>query len=564
MAEEDGLRVQAAGEPASSPVPAPAGDFMAMEGDAGGGGSGGGSHSTTNEQVEGVNEGDVVKTDGKYLYALSHNMLRIIEANGANMNIVGRVALEDMWGAEFYLMGDKIAIIGQKHMSYDMPGLARDLMWHGGRSCTVLLVYDITDRTSPVETRRVEIDGFSVSTRVIGDVVYLVTNKYVWVPFEYADSELILPCVADTAAGGALEPLDLDRVFYLPGVEDSSYLIISAVNVNSGEAVETTAYLGAGNQIYMSRDNLYVTKTRWEETRSVVGADGPVVDTGRWSGRQFTDILRFAIDGTNIAYAGMGTVSGMPINQYSMDEYKGYFRIATTDWEVGTLVTVLGGDMKIAGQTGYMAPGEWMHSMRFMGDIGYVVTFEMVDPLFTIDLKDPYNPRVLGELKIPGFSQYLHPVGDGLLMGIGRDTQEMFVRDRDTGVETVVGFRDMGLKVSLFDVSDLYDPKEVSVLLLGEGWAEVAHNPRALMCDPGRGLYGFVMESWGNRHNVSALLIRVDGRTLSIGADLDVGNNVYSWNSRLCFIGDTLYLVHEQGIRAYDYNTFRLLETLTF
>jgi uncharacterized secreted protein with C-terminal beta-propeller domain len=402
-------------------------------------------------------------------------------------------------------------------------------------------------------------------------VVYLVTTKHVWVPYEQADSALILPCVVDTAAGGGLEPFSLDRVFYLPGTNDAGYLIIGAVDVSSDAAIEPTAYLGAGSTIYMSRNNLYITKTRWENNPAN-GANGDAMEWewGWRGGRQVTDIYRFSINGTNAAYSGMGAVSGMPINQYSMDEYNGYFRIATTDWEVGTLVTVLDKDMKMAGQTEYLAPGEWMHSMRFMGDMGYVVTFEMVDPLFTIDLKDPYNPKVLGELKIPGFSQYLHPVGDGLLMGIGRDTQEIYTRDHN-GVETVVGFHDTGLKVSLFDVSDPYDPLEVSVLRLGQGWTEIAHNPRALMCDPSKNLYGFTFENWGDENNgwrqdFSALLIHVDAaaKTLSVAADLDTGDKFTTWNSRLCFIGGTLYLVHEQGLRAYDYNSFVLAGTLAF
>ncbi|MDR0324543.1 MAG: beta-propeller domain-containing protein [Oscillospiraceae bacterium] len=515
------------------------------------------SHSETNEQVAGVNEGDVVKTDGKYIYALSGNELRITEANGAEMRAVSRIEFQDIWGAEFYLIGDKLAVIGQEHIPMDiMPvtskvdGEAPDIAWwYPSRSATVLLVYDIADRANPYETRRVSMEGWNVSTRVIGDTVYLVTNKHVWVPYDNADSEIILPCARDTAEGEAFEPLGLDRIFYVPGTDDSSYLLVGAVNINSDELFQPTAYLGAGSMVYMSRGALYVTKMRWVEASD---------DTGRlvWGGRQMTDILRFAIDGTDVYYAGMGTVDGTPINQYSMDEYNGFFRIATTDWQKGTLVVVLDGNMNIAGRTEYLAPGEWMQSMRFMGDMGYVVTFENVDPLFTIDLKDPYNPKVLGELKIPGFSQYLHPVGGGLLMGIGRDTQELFTRDAN-GNETVVGFRDVGMKVSLFDVSNPYDPKEVDVLHLGEGWAEVSHNPRALMVDASRNLYGFTIDRWTqNRQGPSALILRVEGNRLSIAADLSMGEKFYTWNSRLLFIGDTLYLSHEQGIRAYDYYTF--------
>ena len=560
---DDGSDLARDSEPNPAPMPsapAPGAGEAAADSETGG------AHSSTNEQVAGVSEGDIVKTDGKYLYALSNNTLRIIDARGADMRLVSTIAFDDVWSAEFYLMGDYAAVVGQTYRAWDdiMPlpeGRAGDMWWGwGGRDGTVLLIYDVSDRANPVETRRVEMDGWRVSTRVVGDIVYLVTNKHVWAPYDSADSVVIRPCVVDTDASGELEPISLDRVFYLPDSDDASYLIVGAVDVRGG-AFEPEAFLGAGNQVYMSRDNLYVTKTHWEQAES---------DNWDWSGRQMTDILRFAVSGTDIAYAGMGTVNGTPINQYSMDEYNGFFRIATTDWQVGTLVTVLDGNMGIAGQTGYLSPGEWMQSMRFMGDMGYVVTFEMVDPLFTVDLSDPYNPRVMGELKIPGFSQYLHPVGNGLLLGIGRDTQELYTRDAD-GVETVVGFRDVGMKLSLFDVSNPYDPLEIDVLRLGEGWAEVSGNPRALMTDPSRGLYGFTLETWNNVFTVerynnhsAALLIRVENNRLSVAASLDVGQHFYTWNSRLCFIGDTLYLTHEQGVRAFDYNTFLPLGTLTF
>ncbi|MCL1820276.1 MAG: beta-propeller domain-containing protein [Oscillospiraceae bacterium] len=547
---------------AAAPVPsteaAIGGEMAAMDT---GAATAGGNHSATNEQVAGVNEGDIVKTDGKYIYTLSGDRLRIVRVEGSDMKEVAVITFENMWSAEFYLMGDKLAVVGQKYIPItplvvenETEKIVADVAYGYtmGRNCTVLAVYDITDRANPVESRRVEMDGYGISTRVIGDTVYLVTNKYVWAPYVRADSDVILPGFRDTETGGeAFEPFDLDRVYYVPDSRDSSYLIIGALDVNGNEPFEPTAYLGAGNQVYMSLNALYVGTTRWEEAKDGKG------------GSEKTDILRFTISEESVKYSGMGTVAGMPINQYSMDEFNGFFRVATTQWEKGTMVTVLDGGMKIAGQTDYLAPGEWMQSMRFMGNMGYVVTFENVDPLFTVDLTDPYNPKVLGELKIPGFSQYLHPVGNGLLLGIGRDTTELYTKDKN-GVETVVGFRDIGMKVSLFDVSDPYDPKEIDVLELGEGWAEVSHNPRALMSDPARGLYGFTTENWNEKnYGSSAVLIQVDGRRISVAANLNA-DGAYLYNSRLCYIGDTLYFVYNEGIRAYDYNTFRLIERLTF
>ena len=536
-----------------------------------------GGHSQTNEQVEGVSEGDVVKTDGRYIYAMAPygNTLRIIRANGASLEVVSTI-YTDVWGAEFYLIGeDRLVIVGNEYVpiqplpgvAFDEPSarIAPDYGWHSN-NFTVLAIYDISDRSAPFEARKISMEGWAVSTRVIGNVVYMVTNKHIWsIPFDQADSPIVMPYVRDTAEGEYMEPIGLDRIYYIPGTTDASYLLVGAVDVYSDDAFEPEAYLGAGSNLYMSMNAMYVSKERWEYIEQSDPAT-PTVD--RWApmGGMKTDILRFAISGTSVAYTGMGTVDGTPINQYSMDEYNGYFRIASADWERGTFVSVLrASDMQTVGRTEPLAPGEWMQSMRFMGNMGYIVTFLNVDPLFTVDLSDPYNPKMLGELKIPGFSQYLHPLGEGLLLGIGRDTQELYTRD-SRGVETVVGFRDSGMKLSVFDVSNPFDPLEIDVLLLGDGWAEVSHNPRALMFDSSRNLFGFTIESWDSRGNWTngASVFRVENGRLSLAATLTLDGYVGVYGSRLCYIGNTLYFVHEAGIDAYDYSTFAKLGSLRF
>jgi len=535
-------------------------------------------YSQTNEQVAGVSEGDIVKTDGRYLYTMSQhdNTLRIIRAEADELEVVSTISIEGVWGAEFYIIDDdRLAIIGGEHVTIQpLPGLddqpASRIMpdvygWYGN-SFTVLIIFDISDRDAPVELRRVSMEGWSISTRVIGGIVYLVTTKYVWgIPLDHADSPYILPYSRDTDGGGEYEPISFDRIHYVPGTNDTSYMLIGAIDVYDDAAFEPKAYLGAGSNLYMSRNAMYITQFRWEESHSTGNDD----TTDIWMpGRYKTDIMRFAVNGTDVTYTGKGSVDGSPINQYSMDEFNGFFRIATTDWTEGTYVTVLNtSDMQTVGRTEPLAPGEQMHSMRFMGDMGYVVTFLNVDPLFTIDLSDPYNPKMLGELKIPGFSQYLHPVGDGLLLGIGRDTQEIYVRD-ENGVETVIGFNDTGMRVTLFDVKNPFNPREIDVLTLGEGWTEVSHNPRAFMRDSIRNLYGFTTESWNSNGNgmneCSAVILRVENGRLTIAKTLRPDSYVQSYGSRLCFIGDTLYFVHNQGIIVYDYDSFERLGSISF
>ena len=576
--EAEGFDVAA---PMPSAVPSlntpAASDAQALEASADAGITGSGVvYSQTNEQVVGVSEGDIVKTDGQYIYAMSPygGTLRIIRADGSDMEIVSTITYNEIWNTEFYLIGaNRLAIVGQEYhpmtslpVPYDGADRAVPEVepyyydWYS-RDFTILLIYDISDRAEPTELRRVSMDGWTVSTRVIGDIVYLVTNKSMWsIPYDQADSPAILPYCRDTAAGDDFEPVAYDRIYYIPDTDDCSYMLIGAIDVYSDDPFEPAAYLGAGSNLYMSQNAMYVTKWRSMEIQSGPNSGGDV-----WfSWREMTDILRFAVDGTNVAYTGMGTVDGSPINQYSMDENNGYFRIATTDWNAGTYVTILdSSDMQTVGRTVPLAPGEQMRSMRFMGDIGYVVTFQNVDPLFTIDLSDPYYPRVLGELKIPGFSQYLHPIGDGLMLGIGRDTRELYTRESN-GVETVVGFRDVGMKASLFDVSNPADPKEIDVLTLGEGWAEVCDNPRALMVDRTRNLYGFIAETWNGRQSNNALVLSVENGRLSIAASLSALEYTNMYSSRLCFIKDTLYYARENGITAYNYNDFTKLGSITY
>ncbi|MCL2151459.1 MAG: beta-propeller domain-containing protein [Oscillospiraceae bacterium] len=537
-------------------------------------------YSKTNEQTKGVNEGDIVKTDGQYIYALSQdsNTLRIIKADGKKLEVVSTIQLTDLWGTEFYLIDDdRLAIIGCEYVPIEDicrdvdvddkpfdPDTMTDIAPYGWyqNNFTVLEIYDISIREAPELSRRVSMDGNSVSTRVIGSVVYLATNKQIWsIPYDEADSPAILPYYCDTLLEGNFEPINFDSIYYIPDSIDASYLLIGAIDVYSDAEFEPEAYLGASSNLYMSRSAMYVTQNRWEQSvrTAIPGRENDFIS-------EKTDILRFSVSGTDVTYAGMGTVDGSPINQYSMDEYDGYFRIATTSWEAGTFVTVLKtSTMRTVGRTEPLAPGERMQSARFNGDMGYVVTFQNMDPLFTIDLRDPNNPKVLGELKIPGFSQYLHMVGEGIVLGIGRDVQETYTRDAN-GAERVVGIRDVGIKASLFDVSNPFDPKEIDVLALGEGWAEVSSNPRALMCDSERGLYGFMVERWDNAGNwfCGAVVLRVEDGQLLIDATLKPNEYLSQNSSRLCFIGNTLYLVHGSGVIAYDYSSYARLASISF
>jgi len=231
-----------------------------------------------------------------------------------------------------------------------------------------------------------------------------------------------------------------------------------------------------------------------------------------------------------------------------MDEHNGVFRVATTVWDnerTNGVYALNVSNMSVIGKVEGLAAGEDIRAVRFMGDTAYMVTFFQIDPLFVIDMSNPSAPKVSGELKIPGFSSYLHPAGDGLLIGFGRDVDE----------ETE---RDIGLKISLFDVSNPRSPREVDTMSLPNSWAEATNNPRAMMVDKGRGAFGFVVSSGSG---VSFQVIAVqNGRLSSLASEaISIDPWFHSNGQRLCFSGNTLYFVCDVGIWAFSYVDFGYL-----
>ncbi|MDR0248673.1 MAG: beta-propeller domain-containing protein [Oscillospiraceae bacterium] len=538
------------------PVSAPAAGSEDMGGGSAKGGSGG--YSETNAQVDGVAEGDIVKTDGKYIYSLSWPggaQITIIEINGADMGVVSRVTLPDGVGSEIYVSGDWLVTSGNRWEYFDKSasgpaaGDAVDgLMWFPSRGFTEYRVYDISDRSAPKETRVFTVEGDPVATRMIGSTLYFVCRKYnYYIPFDDMAEGDLLPIYRDTAAGGGYKTVPAEDISYFPGGTDCSYLFVGAIDVASLSPVNMESVVGAGWQTYMSSDSLYVAGNKW---------DGE-------TNRSVTEIYRFAVSPEGVAFAAKGSVPGSLLNQYSMDEYRGVFRVATTDWADGTTHNAVyaldTGDMSVIGQTPGLAGGESIQSVRFMGDTAYVVTFLRVDPLFIIDMSDPRDIKVLSELKVPGFSTYLHPVGGGLLVGFGRDIAETYIKRG--GEEVFVGTADVGMKVSLFDVSDPYNPKEIDVLSLGKNtYAEAEHNPRALMVDAARGLFGFSLYDWSASSGGQTTWRVVAAR----GGKLAQLANVSAGDGRLLYAGDYLYFVKYDAVIAYSYVTFEKLGAVAF
>jgi inhibitor of cysteine peptidase len=391
--------------------------------------------SGTNIQVEGVDEADVVKTDGEYIYYAKGRQVIILKAYPAeDAGIVTKINMKD-YVSDIYISSDRLVIFtSAEYYYYYMRG---DSEQDGPQ--TTLTVYDITDRANPEKTRELGMDGDYFNSRLIGDYLYyIITN-----PAHIIEDEILLPGIRENATWSTIEPEQIWCPNNTRGY--MQYYTIASLDIQDPEAQLTTEtfLLDSGSTIYVSPTNLYLTSQGWSTE---------------------TTITKIGITDGAITFKANGTVPGYILNQFSMDEHNGYFRVATTDqnWRNGNSgnnVYVLDEDMETVGRLENLAPGEEIYSARFIGERCYLVTFKKVDPLFTIDLSDPKNPTVLGKLKIPGYSDYLHPYDENTLIGIGKETVE---------AEEGNFAWYQGVKISLFDVSDVANPREIAKIEIGD------------------------------------------------------------------------------------------------
>jgi inhibitor of cysteine peptidase len=551
-------------------------------------GAGSSDYSSTNVQVEGIDEADIVKTDGRYLYYAGSNAVRIIRADGPKLSEVSIIKLPDeKYVQEIYLDKDRLVLLGNRN-EYDkiryypmmdkpaepttqgssvreLPAnIAPDapVSDEGGaasmaevvepvvaeidariiypgyyKSFAFADIYDISDPANPALLKSHEMEGYYQSSRKSGDHLYLITNTG-WY------GGIVVPLMRDTVRGKEAVPVDLKDIMVMPEPASPGYIVLSAIDITDNSKTEVEAITAYGSTIYMNESALYLASGRYDGT---------------------TDITKFRIDGMNIGYAGSGRVKGSLLNQFSMDEFEGNLRVATTDWNEGNNLFVLDGSLNVIGSVTGLAKGETIYSVRFMGDKGYIVTFRTMDPLFVFDLSDPRAPKVTGELKMPGFSNYLHPVGDGLILGIGMETRELIERDA-AGNERPVGFRQGGLKISLFDVSDMGKPRELTNLVIGESgsYSEALYNHKAVMVDAASQQIVFDAyisrnKDWSD-YSQGALVISYKDNKVSQKGFLkyeqpEVYGKYIPYGRRAVYIGNTLYYIQDGIINAFDYNS---------
>lgn len=424
--------------------------FDAMSEDTNGGAPGV-DYSGTNVQVEGVDEADIVKTDGTFLYIVSDNMIYIVRAYPPEQSeVISSIEVEQTVTGIF--------INGGKLIIFETGGAVFRLYESYARSSsTRISIYDIAIPEVPVLECDLTVDGFYYSARMIGEYVYVIVNEPATLINE---TNANLPVIE---FNNRTEMIEASEIYYteFPDSYDFFTTIIALNILRSDEPPTIETYLlGAMSCIYVSTQNIYLTSPVYVST---IG----------------TNIHRIHIDEGRINYAANGIVPGFVLNQFSMDESEN-FRIATSDGAANN-VYILNKQLTILGRLEGLAPNEDIYSARFMGNRCYLVTFQKVDPLFVIDLSDASRPHVLGKLKIPGYSDYLHPYDETHLIGIGKETVEA-----ETGDFSWY----QGVKISIFDVSDVEHPKEITKFEIGDRGTDspVLRDHKAFLFDQSRNL----------------------------------------------------------------------------
>lgn len=415
-------------------------------------------YSTTNIQVAGVDEADIVKTDGKYIYLTSNATIYILDAYPPEeLKILSKLDF-NVTVAGIFVKDNKLVVFQDEASNQYFSEILRLDISSSYELKTSILIYDLSDRGNPVLERCVTVDGQYFSSRMIGDYVYAVIIE----PAQLInEDEVRLP---EIHIGNSTIKVDVSEIYHTESPNTYDFFTnIVAINIQDPEqklAIETFL-LGTTSCIYVSRENIYLTSPDYSSPSG-------------------TNIHRISIGKGEISYDGNGYVLGYVLNQFSMDEHHNYFRIATT-YNRANNIYILNQKMDIVGQLENLAPGETIYSARFIDDRCYLVTFRKIDPLFVIDLKDPENPKVLGKLKIPGYSDYLHPYDETHLIGVGKETIPA-----DEGDFSWY----QGVKISLFDVSNVSQPKEIAKVEIGDRGTDspVLRDHKAFLFDKSRHL----------------------------------------------------------------------------
>ena len=507
-----------------------------------------GSYSDTNVRTEGVGEADIVKTDGENIYLVNGETVEIVDITSDEMEHLAQIEMdEDCYVTELYAADERLLILYTRE-EYDDGKTGYDGIY---RQYTCTDVYDISDPADPEKISTISQSGYYNTMRVKDGYAYVLSDYSLPYDISRPEPRTYIPEVQ----GGIMPVSDI----YMPQRKmGNDYTVITAFSLDDPkEKTDSKAVFGTAGECYVSTENIYVTESYYNNN------DANVTQTS---------IRRIAYENGVLTGTAQTKVDGILNDSFSIDEYDGYLRMVTTVTSVneteGSFLTdladmfrgeetetevrnmdtnslyILDSDLNVTGEIRDLAPDERVYSARLMGDIGYFVTFRETDPLFSADLSDPHNPKIIGELKIPGFSEYLHPYGDGKLLGIGMDVDEESVA---TG----------GVKLSMFDISDPSDVKEENQYILEDMYGtDVGYDYKAVFVDVGKNLFGFL--SYGDSTVYTIFTYdEEDGFR-------EVFSRTLNWTGsvRGMYAGEKFYLISANTIESFRLADFKKVDDI--
>jgi uncharacterized secreted protein with C-terminal beta-propeller domain len=558
------------------------------------------NHSTTNVQEAGVDEPDLVKTDGKRIVALAQGKLHLVEVEEGKSRLVGSVAIDQNWGHQLLFHNDTVLVIGTAGANVfplaDSTDMAMPDMWW--QPDTVLTEVDISDPANPTVVRRMTIQGSMIAARLTEGVARLViTTQPRNIPFitpdvlsqrqpvgppganvdwnrlermaEANNRQLIIDSTIDQwfpryrleQISGPVSEKEgvLANCGRMAHPEQPSGLALSSiVSIDLSRGLQVTDTFGLvsdAGTVYASPDAIYIATQQW--------VDWQAIPENQWEEEVqtvTTTIHRFDASAPNsVTFTGSGEVPGWLYSQWAMSEHQGRLRVASTTqspwwgWRQSSesMVTVLepgDGNLTTVGQVSGLGLGEQIYAVRFIGETGYVVTFRQTDPLYTIDLSNPSLPVVAGELKIPGYSAYLHPIGEGLLLGVGQDAD--------------LNGRVKGTQVAVFDVSDPAQPRQIDKLVLPGAYSEAEWDHHAfLYWQPTATAVLPMQQTRGNHWWSGALAVQASGEGVWMVGEITQPSG---YVQRSLVIGELLFTYSDTGIQVNELQSLDEVAWLPF
>lgn len=441
-------------------------------------------YSTTNIQVENVDEADITKTDGDYIYSLSEEKVIITDVRDENqIKIASEIEQNDsdIIPIDLILYNNKLVVISEEIES------SAPYYYKNYNNITFVSIYDISDKENPKEVKNYQLEQTYYTSRCIDGKLYVISSGYL----KEENDEIVTYYYED---GEQIDP-GYKNIKRIKDLNTDAQTILSMLDLNNiNEKVKVNSYLMDVENAYVSENNIYLLDEKYEggysytpEISSIFGFKGIL---GAFSNDYYenedsgtyTNIYKFnLLEDGSIKYDKKAKEKGETINQFSIDEYAGSLRMALYDSE-GSRVVIFNNEMEKIGETEALAEGERMYSSRFLGNKAYLVTYKTIDPLFVIDLSNPERPEVLGELKIPGYSTYLHPYDENHLIGIGMQTEERVNRDSSGRIRSTSAVI-TGMKMALFDVTDVNNPVQISETVIGDSrtTSAILTNHKALL-----------------------------------------------------------------------------------